>query len=119
MKVIFERLQGMNLIDLGSRYSFLLWNYNQTKSLEGDAKVKVVAWLREGTVICERLSKQIIIVSELIPVMTSETYNATAIEGCSPDRHWYWFLISSIGTMMCCALIVLLVRMITLPCRSR
>ena len=119
MKVIFERLQGMTLIDLGSRYSFLLWNYNQTKSLEGDAKVKVVARLREGTVICERLSKQIIIVSEVLPVMTSETYNSTAIEGCSPDRHWYWFLISSIGTMMCCALIVLLVRMITLPCRSR
>ena len=83
--------------------------------MESDAKANVVLAKRSRV----RKSNQSRIASELIPVMTSETYNSTAIEGCSPDRHWYWFLISSIGTMMCCALIVLLVRMITLPCRSR
>ena len=55
MKVIFERLQWMTLIDLGIAFSY--GTTGKPRPLEGNAKVKEFAWLREGTVICERVNK--------------------------------------------------------------
>ena len=44
---------------------------------------------------------------------------SAAVAACLEERYWYWFLVSSIGTMLAFAVVVFLVRLMTLPCRSR